>query len=117
MGWRRFWRRRRWRRVWGIWRRQQRRRRRFGKLVALEERDGCEMLSTEARLKELVSRLKEFGGTNLECVILFGSAARGDFHEGHSDLNVVCFLHSLSVEELGRSEEHTSELQSHLNLV
>jgi len=27
--------------------------------------------------------------------------ARG-FHEGHSDLNVVCFLRSLSVEELGR---------------
>src|SRR6267378_3117421 len=60
------------------------------------------MLSTEARLKELVSRLKEFAATNLECVILFGSAARGDFHEGHSDLNVVCFLRSLSVEELGR---------------
>jgi predicted nucleotidyltransferase len=35
-------------------------------------------------------------------VILFGSAARGDFHEGHSDLNVVCILRSLSVEELGR---------------
>src|SRR5258708_31675704 len=60
------------------------------------------MLSTEAKLKELVSRLKEFAATNLECVILFGSAARGDFHEGHSDLNIVCFLHSLSVEELGR---------------
>jgi predicted nucleotidyltransferase len=35
-------------------------------------------------------------------VILFGSAARGDFHEGHSDLNVVCILRSMSVEELGR---------------
>jgi predicted nucleotidyltransferase len=46
--------------------------------------------------------LKEFAAANLECVILFGSAARGDFHEGHSDLNVVCILRSLSVEELGR---------------
>lgn len=60
------------------------------------------MLSTEMKLTELVRRLKEFAVTNLECVILFGSAARGDFHEGHSDLNVVCILHSLSVEELGR---------------
>jgi len=60
------------------------------------------MLSTETKLAELVKRLKEFGATNLECVILFGSAARGDFREGHSDLNVVCILHSLSVEELGR---------------
>jgi predicted nucleotidyltransferase len=60
------------------------------------------MLSTDAKLAELVKRLKEFAATNLECVILFGSAARGDFREGHSDLNVVCILRSLSVEELGR---------------
>lgn len=60
------------------------------------------MLSTEMKLSELVRRLKEFAAANLECVILFGSAARGDFHEGHSDLNVACILKSLSVEELGR---------------
>ncbi|HKW64508.1 MAG TPA: nucleotidyltransferase domain-containing protein [Candidatus Acidoferrum sp.] len=60
------------------------------------------MLSTDAKLTELVKRLKEFAATNLECVILFGSAARGDFREGHSDLNVVCILKSLTVEELGR---------------
>jgi predicted nucleotidyltransferase len=62
----------------------------------------AEMLSTDSKLTELVKRLKEFAATNLECVILFGSAARGDFREGHSDLNVVCILKSLSVEELGR---------------
>ncbi|HYL82862.1 MAG TPA: hypothetical protein VE263_01405 [Candidatus Angelobacter sp.] len=60
------------------------------------------MLSTDAKLTELVKRLKEFAAANLECVILFGSAARGDFREGHSDLNVACVLQSLSVEELGR---------------
>ena len=60
------------------------------------------MLSTETKLVELVKRLKEFASANLECVILFGSAARGDFREGHSDLNVVCVLRSSSVEELGR---------------
>jgi hypothetical protein len=60
------------------------------------------MLSTDAKLTELVNRLKEFAVTNLECVILFGSAARGDFRPGHSDLNVACILNSLSVEELGR---------------
>ena len=60
------------------------------------------MLSADAKLTELVKRLKEFAATNLECVILFGSAARGDFREGHSDLNVVCILRSLTVEELGR---------------
>jgi predicted nucleotidyltransferase len=60
------------------------------------------MLSTETKLAELVKRLKEFAAANLESVILFGSAARGDFREGHSDLNVACILHSLNVEELGR---------------
>ena len=60
------------------------------------------MHSTDTKLTELVKRLKEFAAANLECVILFGSTARGDFREGHSDLNVVCILHSLSVEELGR---------------
>lgn len=60
------------------------------------------MLSTDAKLAELVKRLKEFAATNLECVVLFGSAARGDFREGHSDLNVACILRSLTVEELGR---------------
>jgi hypothetical protein len=60
------------------------------------------MFSTDARLTELVNRLKEFAAANLECVILFGSAARGDFRPGFSDLNVACILRSLSVEELGR---------------
>ena len=60
------------------------------------------MLSKDAKLAELVKRLKEFAATNLDSVFLFGSAARGDFREQHSDLNVVCILHSLNVEELGR---------------
>ncbi len=60
------------------------------------------MLSTDAKLAELVKRLREFAASNLECVLLFGSAARGDFREGHSDLNVACILRSLAVEELGR---------------
>ena len=46
--------------------------------------------------------MKEFAATNLECIILFGSAARGDFQPGLSDINVACILRSLSVEELGR---------------
>lgn len=60
------------------------------------------MLSMDAKLTEFVNRLKEFAATNLECVILFGSAARGDFRPGLSDLNVACILQSLTVEELGR---------------
>ncbi|HKV25123.1 MAG TPA: nucleotidyltransferase domain-containing protein [Candidatus Acidoferrum sp.] len=60
------------------------------------------MLSTEAKLSDLLSRMKEFAGDNLESLILYGSAARGDFKEGHSDLNVLCVLRSLSASELTR---------------
>ncbi len=36
----------------------------------------------DVKLSELVSRLKEAAGQNLESVILYGSAARGDFQPG-----------------------------------
>ena len=60
------------------------------------------MLSTDAKLNELVNRLKEGSSANLQSVILYGSAARGGYHPDHSDLNVLCVLGSLSVEELSR---------------
>jgi predicted nucleotidyltransferase len=56
----------------------------------------------DGKLTELVSRLKEAAGKNLESVILYGSAARGDFHPGTSDLNVLCTLVSIDVNELQR---------------
>jgi predicted nucleotidyltransferase len=60
------------------------------------------MLSMEAKLTDLVSRMKEFAAENLESMILYGSAARGDFKEGHSDLNVLCVLRSVAARELTR---------------
>ncbi len=56
----------------------------------------------DGKLTELVSRLKEAAGKNLESVILYGSAARGDFHPGTSDLNVLCTLVSIDINELQR---------------
>jgi hypothetical protein len=60
------------------------------------------MLSTEAKLTDLVRRMKEFAAENLESMILYGSAARGDYKEGHSDLNVLCILRSVGARELAR---------------
>jgi hypothetical protein len=60
------------------------------------------MLSTEAKLTDLVSRMKEYAADNLESLILYGSAARGDHKEGHSDLNVLCVLRSVAARELAR---------------
>jgi len=56
----------------------------------------------DGKLSELVSRLKEAAGKNLESVILYGSAARGDFQPGASDLNVLCTLVTMEVHELQR---------------
>src|SRR5260370_18492741 len=46
--------------------------------------------------------MKEFAAENPEPWILFASAARGDFKEGHSDLNVLCVLRSVAARELAR---------------
>lgn len=60
------------------------------------------MLSTESKLTELVNRLKELSSANLHSVILYGSAARGDFHQDHSDLNILVILGSVSAPDLRR---------------
>lgn len=54
----------------------------------------------ETKLEELVSRLKEAAGKNLESVVLYGSAATGTFRPGASDLNVLCTLVTIDVTEL-----------------
>ncbi len=59
-------------------------------------------------LDELVSRLKSAYGQDLVSVILFGSAASGEFHEKFSDLNVLCVLKSIDLRELEKSEEAVS---------
>jgi predicted nucleotidyltransferase len=59
-------------------------------------------MAMERKLTELVSRLKEASGKNLESVILYGSAARGDFRPGASDLNVLCAVESMDLNELQR---------------
>jgi predicted nucleotidyltransferase len=54
----------------------------------------------ETKLGELVSRLKEAAGKNLESIVLYGSAASGTYRPGSSDLNVLCTLVTIDVHEL-----------------
>lgn len=53
-------------------------------------------MNAEKLLDGFVTRLRKAPGTNLESVILYGSAAGGDFRPGHSDLNVFCVLRDAS---------------------
>jgi predicted nucleotidyltransferase len=60
------------------------------------------MLAREEKLTEVVRRLQEAAGENLRSVILYGSAARGDFHAHKSDLNLLCILKSAKAVDLSR---------------
>lgn len=51
-------------------------------------------------LNELVERLKAAAGTNLKSVVLYGSAAGGDYHAKHSDLNVIGVVETLDAAAL-----------------
>lgn len=51
-------------------------------------------------IDEFVKRIREAGGANIESVILFGSAASGDFHPELSNLNMFCVLRDASFESL-----------------
>jgi predicted nucleotidyltransferase len=58
----------------------------------------------ERKLADLVDRLRKAFGERLVSVVLYGSAATGDWTENNSDLNVLCVLHKISPEELGLGE-------------
>ena len=49
-------------------------------------------MNIEDKLQAFVGRLRDAAGDNLTSVILYGSAAAGNFREGVSDLNVMCIL-------------------------
>src|SRR5580693_2098773 len=56
------------------------------------------------QLDQLVERLTKALGAELVSVVLYGSAAVGDYHEKFSDFNVLCVLQQVTPEELGSTE-------------
>jgi hypothetical protein len=46
----------------------------------------------EKTINDFLSRLRAAAGTNLESVILFGSAVAGDFHPEFSNVNLFCVI-------------------------
>lgn len=58
----------------------------------------------ETTLSALTERLSTALGEQLVSVVLYGSAAMGDWQEHHSDINVLCVLRRLHSQELAACE-------------
>jgi len=54
----------------------------------------------EAKLSELVERLKSPSARNLKAVVLYGSAVTGEFLAKHSDLNILCLVERAAAADL-----------------
>jgi hypothetical protein len=52
------------------------------------------------KLDEFVQKLKSAASENLKALILYGSAATGEFHTKHSDLNLLCVLEKADAAEI-----------------
>jgi hypothetical protein len=53
-------------------------------------------MKAEKLVDQFVSRMRAAGAQNLQSVILYGSAAGGEFHEEFSDLNLLCIVRDTS---------------------
>lgn len=58
--------------------------------------------SVEGDIQQYVAALKQDAGENLVCVVLYGSAANGEFHEEFSDVNLMLVLRDTSLDSLQR---------------
>jgi hypothetical protein len=54
----------------------------------------------EKQISEFVVRLQRAAGTNLESVILYGSAVSGEYHPEYSNVNLLCVLKDTALSKL-----------------
>lgn len=54
----------------------------------------------EAKISELIERLKSSSSQNLKAIVLYGSAVTGEFLAKHSDLNILCLVERAAAAEL-----------------
>lgn len=60
------------------------------------------MSNVKEDLEQFVQRLQEAGGEKIESVVLYGSAARGEFNEQYSDVNLLAVLRDTRGETLNQ---------------
>jgi len=57
-------------------------------------------MTHEEAMAEFMQRMRGAGGQNLLSIVLFGSAAHGEFRPGYSDVNLLCVLGDASFPSL-----------------
>src|SRR5215469_3454123 len=76
-------------------------------------------MTHEEAMAEFMQRMRGAGADNLLSIVLFGSAAHGEFRPGYSDVNLLCVLRDASfsflqkispVIEWWRKKRHASPL-------
>src|SRR6185503_14062083 len=113
--------RRRWRWLsrWWWWWRLRRRWRRFGRIRRMQSRlrrkqrqtggtpilhrlakQEVSQMVAEKQIDEFVSRMKQAAGQNLQSIVLYGSAATGEYQTEFSNLNLLCVLRESSFSKL-----------------
>lgn len=64
-------------------------------------------------LNQLVEKSRQAFGDRLKSIVLYGSAARGEYEQGYSDLNVLCVLSAITPAELAHAEPIFSWWRDH----
>ena len=59
-------------------------------------------MAEEKLLNEFIQKMRTAAGENLLSVVLYGSAAEGEFHPQYSDLNLLCVLADTSFASLAK---------------
>ncbi|HUE96679.1 MAG TPA: nucleotidyltransferase domain-containing protein [Longimicrobiaceae bacterium] len=67
------------------------------------------MTAERLQADELAGRLRDLFGDALVAVVLYGSAARGEYRPGGSDLNLLVITHHLGIDDLRRASALTRE--------
>lgn len=62
----------------------------------------------ENLLQELREKLLGSAGDNLQALVLYGSAATGEYRKDHSDLNLLCLLHQAKTSDLEKLHDPLS---------
>jgi predicted nucleotidyltransferase len=71
----------------------------------------------EKQITDFVTRLRQATGDNLQSIVLYGSAASGEFHKGYSNVNLLVVVREVSLATLTAIASPVKKWKHHPPLV